>query len=323
MQDLNITRLGETWGIRVPWDERFTIYVWFDALLTYITGIGYGADRGAVRQMVAGDMHFIGKDITRFHCATWPAMLMAAGVEPPRMVFGHGFVYKKNEATGVSERISKTLGNVIEPMDIVTKFNVEAFRYYFLRECPFPGDGEFSWQRFAEVYQRRPGEQSRQPLQPARDARSRKNYGGHAAGHRGPRRRPIDGTDLAADGGRRCGSTSRRASTTRRCEMIWRQVLDPANQYADQQAPWKLVKTDKDAAAKVLFDLLEPLRAAAILLKPFLPRSAETIYTSFNFAKPWDEVRYDDAAAPRWREDLRVLAELEDGKVKPLFPRIS
>src|SRR5207253_401174 len=97
----------------------------------------------------------------------------------------------------------------------------------------------------------------------------------------------------------------------------------PANQYAEQQAPWKLVKTDKDAAKQVLVNLLEPLRTATILLKPFLPRSAETIYTSFNFAQPWDQVKYADAVKPPAAlGDLRVLAQLEGGKVKPLFPRI-
>src|SRR5262249_12046518 len=98
------------------------------------------------------DIHFIGKDITRFHCAIWPAMLLAAGQEPPKMVFGHGFVYRKSDETGERIRESKALGNVTEPMDIITRFSSEAFRYYFMRECPFPGDGEFSWGRFAEVY---------------------------------------------------------------------------------------------------------------------------------------------------------------------------
>src|SRR5262249_425034 len=107
-------------------------------------------------------------------------------------------------------------------------------------------------------------------------------------------------------------------------EKLWRQILDPANRYADQKEPWKLVKTDKEAAAKVLFDLVEPLRAAASLLKPFLPPSAGTIYRSFNFARPWEEVRYEDAAAPAAQaEDLRILAPLVDGKVTPLFPRIA
>ena len=107
-------------------------------------------------------------------------------------------------------------------------------------------------------------------------------------------------------------------------QLIWRQVLDPANRYADQKEPWKLVKSDRDAARRVLFDLVEPLRAAAVLLKPFLPRSAGTIYRSFNFPTPWEQVRCADAAtAPRQAEDLRVLAALEGGKVKPLFPRIG
>ena len=152
LQDINISRSGQTWGIPVPFDESFTIWVWFDALLTYFTGIGYGTDDDKWATWWPADIHFIGKDITRFHCAQWPAMLMAAGIEPPRMVFGHGFVYRKSEETGGREKFSKTLGNVVEPMEIITKFSADAFRYYFMRECPFPGDGEFSWQRFGDLY---------------------------------------------------------------------------------------------------------------------------------------------------------------------------
>src|SRR5262249_44917932 len=109
LDDLNITRAGESWGIRVPFDPEFTIYVWFDALLNYITAIGYGSDDERFQKWWPADMHFIGKDITRFHCATWPAMLMAAGLEPPRQVFGHGFVYRKSEDTGELQKLSKTL----------------------------------------------------------------------------------------------------------------------------------------------------------------------------------------------------------------------
>jgi methionyl-tRNA synthetase len=101
-------------------------------------------------------------------------------------------------------------------------------------------------------------------------------------------------------------------------------VLDPSNQYADRKEPWKVVKTDKEAAKHVLYNLVEQLRVSAILLKPFLPETARTIYTSFNFPQSWDEVRYEDVFVhPRQVEDLRVVAALEDGKVKPLFPRIS
>src|SRR4051812_44083921 len=152
LRDVNITRIGQDWGIPVPFDERFTIYVWFDALLNYVTAIGYGSDEERFKKWWPADIHFIGKDITRFHCALWPAMCFAAGIEPPRRGFGHGFVYIKNEGTGDVEKISKSLGNVVEPMEIVTKFSAEAFRYYFLRKCPFPGDGEFGWQEFAHTY---------------------------------------------------------------------------------------------------------------------------------------------------------------------------
>src|ERR1700722_10627591 len=109
LHDVNITRYKQKWGIRVPFDEEFTIYVWFDALLNYATAIGYGSDEERFKKWWPADMHFIGKDITRFHCALWPAMCFAAGIAPPRKVFGHGFVYIKNEETGVAEKISKSL----------------------------------------------------------------------------------------------------------------------------------------------------------------------------------------------------------------------
>ena len=97
-------------------------------------------------------MHVIGKDITRFHCALWPAMLMSAGLPLPERVFGHGFVYRKNEETGEVQKLSKSLGNVVEPMELIEKFSVEGFRYYFMSQCPFGGDGEFSFERFADAY---------------------------------------------------------------------------------------------------------------------------------------------------------------------------
>ena len=152
LKDVAITRKGFTWGIQVPFDPDQTIYVWFDALLNYITAIGYGTDEARFRRYWPADVHVIGKDITRFHCALWPAMLMSAGVEPPRKVFGHGFVYRKNEETGEVQKLSKSLGNVVEPMDLIGKFSSEAFRYYFMSQCPFGGDGEFSFERFADVY---------------------------------------------------------------------------------------------------------------------------------------------------------------------------
>jgi methionyl-tRNA synthetase len=323
LKDLNLTRTGQSWGIRVPFDPEFTIYVWFDALLTYITGIGYGDDEADFHKWWPCDTHFIGKDITRFHCALWPAMLWAAGEELPKRVFGHGFVYIKNEETGSVEKISKSLGNVVEPMEIVSKFSGEAFRYYFMRECPFPGDGEFSWQRFADVYNSELANNlgnllSRVITVPA------KSYDGVLPGTAGVVAPPVvPGLNL----GEFVEKVSRNIEECRynvALQLIVQDLLTPTNQYLEANAPWKVVKTDKEAAKFVLYNAIQSLRTGTILLKPFIPRSAETIYRSFNFAKPWEEVRYEDAALPAMqKEDLRILAQLESGKVKPLFPRIE
>jgi methionyl-tRNA synthetase len=323
LQDVNITRLGQAWGIRVPFDPEFTIWVWFDALLTYITGIGYGDDATAFGKWWPADVHFIGKDITRFHCALWPAMCFAAGIEPPRQVFGHGFVYRKNEETGATEKISKALGNIVEPMDVITKFSAEAFRYYFLRECPFPSDGEFSWQRFADVY-------NADLANNLGNLYSRvltivgKNYDGRLVASPGAEPGAIY-TDVDIETVvRQVQGHVEACQYNQALQAIWQQVLDPTNRYADRKEPWKLVKTDKEAAKQVLLDMVEQLRAASILLKPFLPRTAEAIYRSFNFPQAWEAVRYEDVwSQPRRTDELRLTAALEGGKVRPLFPRIS
>ncbi len=323
LRDVNITRLGQEWGIRVPFDERYTIYVWFDALLNYITAIGYGTDEARFGRWWPADIHFIGKDITRFHCALWPAMLLAAGVEPPRMVFGHGFVYRKSDETGAREKFSKTLGNVIEPMDIVSKFSAEAFRYYFMRECPFPGDGEFSWQRFADVYNADLANNLGNLYSRVVTLITR-NFSGHLAGTSGVEPGEIYAHTDTQTTAQQVHAHVEACQYNQALERIWRQILDSANQHVEKTKPWSLVKTDPAAAKQVLYDLAEVLRVVSILLKPFLPRSAETIYRSFNYRQPWDEVRYEDVwAYPGQHEDLRILAALEGGKVKPLFPRID
>ncbi len=322
LQDVNISRKGEEWGIRIPFDEEFTIYVWFDALLTYITGIGYGDDEATFKKYYPADIHFIGKDITRFHCALWPAMLWAADLEAPKKVFGHGFVYIKGE------KISKSLGNAIEPMDIITQFSADAFRYYFMRECPFPGDGDFSWDRFREVFNSELANNLGNLLSRCLTLIT-KNYesvligtGGQSPGR--------DGGLVSVPGLNLSTFVAEVRSHVEACrynqalQEIIQCFLTPTNQYLETNAPWKLVKTDKEAAKTVLFNAVQSLRVASILLKPFIPTSAEAIYRSFNFPKAWEEVKYADAAdlTPQ-AEDLRVTAALVDGKVKPLFPRIE
>jgi methionyl-tRNA synthetase len=329
LEDVSISRRGFTWGIDVPWDAEHKIYVWFDALLNYITGIGYGTDESLFRRYWPADVHFIGKDITRFHCALWPAMLWSAGIELPRRVFAHGFVYVKNEATAEVEKISKSLGNVIEPMDIVREFSSDAFRYYFMRECPFGGDGEFSFARFAASYN---GDLANNlgNLFSRTVAMALRYFEGRLEGSREIEPSeiffPINLGEVVASV--RADVEACRYATA--LETIWRDVLDTGNRYIEETRPWLLANPNKpqfDLAAckRVLVNLAEGVRVAAILIKPFLPRAAEKIYSGFSYPVPWRETRYDQVLhRPECREDLRVTAELApDGKVAPLFPKIE
>lgn len=347
LEDLNISRYGKEWGIPLPFDEEFTTFVWFDALLTYITGIGYGDDEETFKANWPCDVHFIGKDITRFHCHIWPAMLWAAGLEAPRKVFSHGFV------TVDGSKMGKSMGNVVQPLDIIAKSSVDAYRYFFMRECPFPGDGDYSGQRFEEVY-------NSELANNLGNLYSRcltlitKNYGGTLDGTAGlwPSIKHLeamksrvfkgvvanlkvvgrtDANPVPSEGERTIELVQFVRSEVESCDYaaalitVIHGLLTPANQYLEETAPWKLVKTNKDAAKLVLFDAVHYLRIAAVLLKPFIPRSAEAIYSSFNFPTPWEQVKYADAAELKAQpEDLRVNpAVLIDGKPKPLFPRIA
>jgi methionyl-tRNA synthetase len=326
LEDLNISRHGEEWGIPLPFDPNFTIYVWFDALLTYITGIGYGDDESQFQKNWPCDTHFIGKDITRFHTHIWPAMLWAAGYEAPNRVFSHGFVYFGGDKIGksrIEELKKKGLDYLLEPMEIIKKFSSEAFRYYFLRECPYPSDGEVSPDRFIEVYNtelaNNLGNMFSRVLTIAV-----KNVQGVFANTANVVPDSIVAPTALVELVATVRSHVQNCRYNLALQTIVQEFLTPTNQYLETHAPWKLVKADAAAAMKVLFNAVQSLRIAAILLKPFIPRSAEAIYTSFNFPKAWADVCYADAAEVRPQpDDLRILADLVDGKPKPLFPRIG
>jgi methionyl-tRNA synthetase len=317
LQDLNISRHGEQWGIRLPFDPEFTIYVWFDALLTYITGIGYGDDEELFRKHWPCDTHFIGKDITRFHTHIWPAMLWAAGEEAPTRVFSHGFV------TVDGAKMGKTMGNVKDPVEILNRSSVDAYRYYFMRECPFPSDGDYSGQRFEEVYEsdlvRKLGN-----LLSRCSTLAVKSYDKLLSGTAGRVPAPVA---AGLNPARLVDAVRGHVENCRYSLALAAIVSDlmiPTDLYLETNKPWTVVKTDPTAAKEVVFNATQSLRIASILLKPFIPRSAEAIYTSFNFPTPWADVKYADAAELKAQpDDLRVTAELIDGKVKPLFPRIG
>lgn len=323
LQDVAITRKGYSWGITVPFDPEQAIWVWFDALLNYMTAIGYGTDDARFAAIWPADVHVIGKDITRFHCALWPAMLLAAGLPLPKKVFAHGFVYRKDDATGELQKLSKSLGNVVEPMDIVQKFSAEGFRYYFMSQCPFGGDGEFSFERFADVYNadlaNNLGNLYSRIL-----AMALRYFQGDLAGteslDRNAWRSHLDWAALINEL-RDLVSTFQYNVALQR---IWREVLDAANRYIQATEPFKLVKTDPEATKAVLANLAEWMRVTAILIKPFLPTTAASFYGAFNFgdAQPWESVSYTDTLTPPPFAP-RVTAPQENGKVVPLFPKIE
>jgi methionyl-tRNA synthetase len=328
LEDVSISRRNFTWGIDIPWDAEHKIYVWFDALLNYITGVGYGTDEALFQKWWPADVHFIGKDITRFHCALWPAMLWSAGLELPKRVFAHGFVYIKNEATDEVQKISKSLGNVIEPLDIVREFSSDAFRYYFMRECPFGGDGEFSFARFAASYN---GDLANNlgNLFSRTISMAVRYFDGLLAGSRAIA--PVDvfaKVDLPA----LVASVSADIEACRystALETVWRQVLDTGNRYIEETRPWLLANPakpehDLEACRRVLVNLAEAVRVTAILLRPFMPRTAEKLYAGFNFPRALqDQSLAAIIDRPAEKEDLRVTAELVDGKLPPMFPKIE
>jgi methionyl-tRNA synthetase len=324
LKDIAITRRGFSWGIKVPFDPEQTIYVWFDALLNYITAIGYGTDEARFRSIWPASVHVIGKDITRFHCALWPAMLMSAGVPLPLSVFGHGFVYRKNEETGEVQKLGKSLGNVVEPMELIEKFSVEAFRYYFMSQCPFSGDGEFSFERFAEIYNS--GLANNLGNLYSRILTMCLKYfsgriEGTAAIDKTAWRRGLDFPAAVSTLRELLGAFEYSAALQR----IWRDVVENANRYIQETEPYKLAKTDLEACRAVLVNLADWLRVAAILIKPFLPSTAETFYRAFNFEedKPWERVGYTDAVTPSACATLYVTAPIAGGKPAPLFPKID
>jgi methionyl-tRNA synthetase len=325
LQDVSISRRGFTWGIPVPFDPDQTIYVWFDALLNYITAIGYGTDEARFASIWPADVHVIGKDITRFHCALWPAMLLSAGLPLPKRVFGHGFVYRRDDKTGETWKESKSRPEgVVEPMDIINKFSAEAFRYYFMSQCPFGGDGEFSFERFAEAYNsglaNNLGNLYSRTL-----SMCVKYFDGKLEGSSA-----IDptawlaGLDLRAlvkDLKGLIGTFQYNVALQR----IWSEVLDAANRYIEVTKPFALAKTDLAATKAVMVNLAESIRVIAILIKPFLPKTAETFYRAFNFeaSRPWELSAYSDTVTHYEGPDLEVTAKLLAGKPAPLFPKID
>ncbi len=259
LQDLSISRTSFRWGVPVPGDDAHVMYVWLDALTNYITALGW-PEEGADWRFWPADVHFVGKDILRFHAIYWPAFLMAAGLEPPRRVFAHGWW------TNEGQKISKSLGNVIDPVALVEQFGLDPVRYFLLREVPFGQDGDFAR---AALVNRTNGELADVLGNLANRTLTliAKNCAGAL-----PTPAPPEGALGEALAGlpARVGAHLDRQEFHLALEAIFA-AARAANVHITEQAPWALRKTDPARMAVVLRQLHDALRVLGTVLQPFMP----------------------------------------------------
>ncbi|MFH5926277.1 methionine--tRNA ligase [Roseomonas sp. SXEYE001] len=263
LQDLSISRTSFKWGVPVPGDEAHVMYVWLDALTNYITALGY-PDQGSERWAFwPADVHMVGKEITRFHCVYWPAFLMAAGLEPPKRVFANGWL------TIEGQKMSKSLGNGLDPLQLAEEFGLDPLRYYLLREVPFGNDGDFSRRA---VIGRLNSELANDLGNLAQRTLSliQRNCEGRLPGLTAPTEAdrdllgPVEALSAQVD------EAISRQAFGEALERIW-VVVRLGNSWIDAQKPWALKKTDQERMAAVLRSLHTALRTLATVLQPFMP----------------------------------------------------
>ena len=267
LRDLSISRTTFDWGVKVPGSDNHIMYVWVDALTNYITGVGYpDVESGKFRKYWPADLHVIGKDIVRFHAVYWPAFLMSAGIEVPRRIFSHGFLFNRGE------KMSKSVGNVIDPFALADAYGVDPLRYFLLREVPFGQDGNYSHEAIVTRINADLANDLGNLAQRSLTMVAR-NFGGALPG---PGK--FGGADAAiltaADG---MIAKARGAMATQQLHqvlnVVWTIVAD-ANRYFAAAAPWALAKTDPQRQGTVLYVTAEVLRQISILAQPFMPASA-------------------------------------------------
>ncbi|MGA8156053.1 MAG: methionine--tRNA ligase, partial [Rhodoplanes sp.] len=267
LQDLSISRTTFDWGIRVPGDDKHIMYVWVDALTNYITGVGFpDTDSEMFRRYWPADLHVIGKDIVRFHAVYWPAFLMSAGVEVPRRVFSHGFLFNRGE------KMSKSVGNVIDPFALADAYGVDQLRYFFLREVPFGQDGNYSHEAIVARINADLANDLGNLAQRSLTMIARQLNGILPK----PNKYSESDKAILASADAMIGK-AREAMTTQQLHQVlntvWAVVAD-ANRYFAGEAPWALAKTDPQRQGTVLYVTAEVLRQIAILAQPFMPDSA-------------------------------------------------
>lgn len=304
LNDFSVSRKTLTWGIPLPWDPSHVAYVWFDALANYITAVGYGTDDKAFAENWPVDYHFIGKDIIRFHCVYWPAMLMSAGIEPPKGWAVGGWLLVDGE------KMAKTAGNVVNPLDLIDVVGVDGFRYYVLAETTYGNDGDFSDEGLIKRF----------------NSDLANNLGNLAArvatvvekkcGGIGPA--SSANSPLAAIAATAVAETSQAWASvqpSKALEATWK-LIGATNSYLEDNEPWKM--EPGDAVNTVMGDALEALRIVTILANPALPTTTQEIWNRIGLADNITDLRIH--ADTKWGQYTGGTTVV---KGQPLFPRLT
>ncbi|NEM90775.1 methionine--tRNA ligase [Galbitalea soli] len=313
LNDLSISRSSFDWGIQIPWDHSHVLYVWFDALLNYITAIGYGTDDEEFRRRWPA-IQIVGKDIARFHAVIWPAMLMAAGLEVPKHVFGHGWLLVGGE------KMSKSKLTGIAPNEITDTFGSDAFRYYFMRAVSFGQDGSFNWEDLSARYQSELANGFGN-LASRVVAMVTRYYAGEL-----PAPAEYSEPDLAiqrvvADAVAKADAAMQLFAIHEAVAAIWT-IVDELNGYITIQEPWVLAKNDETRArlGTVLYTAAEGLRALAVLLSPVIPKATATLWDALGAGTLGT---LDDQLIPAAGEWGQLPAGSAVSPLEALFPRIE
>ena len=309
LNDLSISRTTFSWGVPVPGDEDHIMYVWLDALTNYITAVGNPDTDCDLWKYWPANLHMVGKDILRFHAVYWPAFLMAAGIEPPKRVFAHGWW------TNEGQKISKSVGNVIDPFELVEKYGLDPVRYFLLRQVPFGNDGDFSHKA---MIHRLNGDLANDLGNLCQRVMSMifRN-----CDQKIPEAHTLNETDNKFVTAISSSLPDLRVlmeaqSFHQALELIWRHVAD-ANRYVDEQAPWALRKSDPTRMETVLYTLAEAIRNIAILTSPFMPGSMDKVFELLGLneeERGFERLGHTYALTP---------GTPMSGKPKPIFPRFD
>ncbi|GAO00324.1 methionyl-tRNA synthetase [Komagataeibacter xylinus NBRC 13693] len=294
LRDLSISRTSFNWGIPVPGDPKHVMYVWVDALANYLSAVGYPDETAPRWDFWPANLHLVGKDILRFHAIYWPALLMGAGLELPRRVFSHGWW------TIEGQKMSKSLGNVVDPRDLVTEFGLDPIRFFLMREMPFGGDSDLS--RRAII--------SRMNVELANDLGNLAQRTLSQIARNCDGRLPAQGTRTAEDTKLLAAASLLpqimydqidRQALTDALEEVWK-VIRACNAYIDHQAPWKLKKTDAARMGDVLRVLADALRIIATVLQPYMPGSMDKMLTQLGVEEGARDFASLDTPLPAGRE---------------------